>query len=758
MLLVADASQSFTPAHGAAHFLSYMRKLLILLLSLLPLGAAAQRDTVVTRLREVAVVGVKQTPESELAPATVVRAPEIERLGIVTIKGVSELAPNFFMPDYGSRMTSSIYVRGLGARIDQPVVGLNVDGVIYLNKDNYDFDLADIERIEVLRGAQSILNGRNTMGGQINIVTLSPWRFQGWRAMAEYGRANSVKASVGWYGRLSSPLATAITGYFTSTDGYHRNAYNGARVDTERHGSARWKLSYHPSERLSITNTASFSLTRQGGLPYRNLASGLIAYDDTAYYRRTSVADGLVVGWTGKRVVVNSVTSFQYIDDDLTADQDFLPLPYFTLTQARREWALTQDLYTRGSRGSYRWLGGVFGFYKHASMRAPVTFKDTGIAQLIEKHPNEMNPFYPIAWDEREFLLGSHFTPITRGVALYMQHELELGNWLLEAGLRWDMESATLIYDSHCASGYTQWHVLPDGQREVYQHVPVNIDDHGHLSQSFNELLPKLAAGYSFSRHSRLYASVAKGYKAGGYNSQMFSDVLQQRVMEVLGLTMKYDPAQIVSYKPEKSWNFELGAELSTPSENLRAKLNLFFISCLDQQLTTFPPGLTTGRIMTNAGRTRSMGAEATVAYTPVQQLKLNASYGYTDATFRRYNNGRADFRGKHVPYAPAHTLVLAAAYDLPWHPCGLQPAAEASLRAAGKIYWDEANTLSQPFYATVGVALSLTAPKWSVRLWGENITNTRYDTFYFMSMGNQFMQQGRPWSVGATVRLNLPK
>lgn len=735
-----------------------MRKLLTLLLCSLPLIAPAQRDTVVTRLREVAVVGVKQTPESELAPATVARAQQIERLGIATVKGMSELAPNFYIPDYGSRMTSSIYVRGLGARIDQPVVGLNVDGVTFLNKDNYDFDLVDIERIEVLRGAQSILNGRNTMGGQINIVTLSPWRFQGIRAMAEYGRANSVKASAGWYGRVAEAMATSVTGYFTSTDGYHRNAHDGARVDTERQGSLRWKLSYRPSERLAVTNAAAASISRQGGLPYRNLATGLISYDDTAYYRRASVTDGLTVGWTGKRVVVNSVTSFQYIDDDLTADQDFLPLPYFTLTQARREWALTEDLYTRGTRGAYQWLGGAFAFYKHSRMHAPVTFKDKGISDLIEAHPNQMNPTYPISWDERAFLLDSHFLTLTRGLALYMQHRLELGAWMLELGLRWDMERATLIYDSDCASGFTMWHVLPDGHRELYQHVPVEINDHGHLSQTFNELLPKFAAGYSITPRARLYASVAKGYKAGGYNSQMFSDVLQQRVMEVLGLTMKYDVDQIVSYKPEKSWNFELGADLGSPSGRVRSKLNAFLITCLDQQLTTFPPGLTTGRIMTNAGRTRSAGIEATLYYKPIDALRLDASYGFTRATFRHYDNGREDFRGKRLPYAPAHTLFLSAAYDLPWQPAGLQPAVEMALRGVGDIYWNEANTLSQPFYATLQAALSLTARSWSVRLWGENITGTRYDTFYFLSMGNEFMQRGRPWRVGATVRLTLPR
>lgn len=734
-----------------------MKRFLAFILFLTSLLAAfSQRDTVVTRLREVAVVGLKQQAESELAATTTISAPEIQRLGIVKIKDISELAPNFFLPDYGSRMTSSIYVRGLGARIDQPVVGLNVDGVTYLNKDNYDFDLVDIERIEVLRGPQAILNGRNTMGGQINIVTLSPWRFSGLRLMAEYGRGHSAKASLGWYGRLSPTMASSLSGYFTMTDGFFRNAYDGARIDTERQGSVRWKLSWHPADRLSIANVAAAQISRQGGLPYENLASGLISYNDFARYSRNSLTDALTIGWTGKRVIVNSVTSFQYIDDCLHADQDFLPDPYFTLMQDRKEWALTQDLYTRGNRGADSWLGGVFGFYKHSRMLAPVTFKDTGISDLIEAHPNQMNPDYPLAWDSRQFTLGSRFTTLTKGIAFYARNSYITGNWTFELGLRYDLEHASLIYDSNCSSGYTIYHRLPSGALENFAHVPVEIADHGHLSRTFSELLPKFTVGYRFPAGIKLYANVSKAYKAGGYNSQMFSDVLQQRIMEMMGLTMKYDVDDIVSYRPEKSWNYEIGAEFS--HKLLTAKADLFFISCTDQQLTAFPDGLTTGRIMTNAGRTRSFGAELSLDLFPLEGLTLRGSYGFTNATFRQYNNGKEDFRGKRLPYAPANTLFLSANYELPCRLLGATPGVEASVRGIGDIMWNEENTLRQPFYATLGAAISLGSDRWNIRLWGENLTATRYCTFYFKSIGNEFVQRARPWTVGVTLRLNFPK
>ena len=117
-------------------------------------AAATVPDSVTHRLKPLEVMGVKQSSAGLAAEAvTGISGADARRLDIDAAKGVSLVAPNFYMPDYGSRMTSSVYVRGLGARIDQPVVGLTVDNIPYLNKDNYDFDLADIESVEVLRAA-----------------------------------------------------------------------------------------------------------------------------------------------------------------------------------------------------------------------------------------------------------------------------------------------------------------------------------------------------------------------------------------------------------------------------------------------------------------------------------------------------------------------------------------------------------------------------------------------------------------------------
>ena len=718
-------------------------------------------DTV--SLQEVNVVAVKQRDllrESALA-STVVGRVTLEDLNAVALKGISDVVPNFYIPDYGSRITSSIYVRGIGARMDQPAVGLNVDNVPYLNKNAFDFDLADIASVEMLRGPQSTLYGRNTIGGLINITTLSPMLWQGWRISAQGGSGNEWKASAGWYGKTSPRFATAIVGQFSYLGGFFRNLHDGKKVDREISGSLRWKADWRISPRVYLQNTLSGSILRQGGYPYEYVKTGQIDHDDTCFYRRAVVNDGLTLRYRHDLFTMTSVTSVQYLDDNMTLDQDFLPLPYFTLTQKQREVSLTEDILFRGTKrgGFWDWLGGLFLVYRHNRMHAPVTFKDMGIATLIEDHRNSANPSYPIAWDTRQFPLNSDFTIPTAGAALYHESKFNLGNWHLTAGIRLDYEATRLDYTSRCDTGYEILHRTDDNTLTPYRHVDIDIDDRGKLKRSYFNWLPKLSVLYDLplDGENNLYASVAKGYKAGGFNTQMFSDVLQQRLMGIMGIGASYDVDDIVGYKPEYSWNYELGAHLSFPKARLGVDVSLFYIDCRDQQLTTFPDGTTTGRIMTNAGRTRSCGGELSVSWQPLEALRLMANYGYTNARFLRYNNGINDFKGKFVPYAPQNTLFLQASYTFR---IGERPvraiALEANARGVGKIYWNESNTLSQNFYILPGASVTAEGKGWSLQVWGTNLSNHRYHTFYFMSMGNEFLQRGRPIQAGATLRIEI--
>ena len=331
-LLYGEKLVTLRPNMGTA-----IRTFVYISLCLLPamLYGAEKADTVLP-LNEVTVTAIKGGSRANADESVTVISPSVvSRLGIDNLKQAGEIAPNFYIPAYGSRMTSSVYVRGLGARIDQPVVGLNIDNVPVINKDNFDFDLADIQSVEVLRGPQNILYGRNTMAGLINIYTLSPLSFEGIRASVSYGSQNTYRAALGIYSH-SLPvkeLGMSLNLYATGTDGFYRNAFNGSRVGRENQWSARWKTVWRPASNVIFENAATLSRTWQHGYPYAPAGSKVVNYNDTCYYRRLSFTDGLTVKHSFSGVDFSSIISFQYLNDDMTLDQDFLPVDYFTLRQ-----------------------------------------------------------------------------------------------------------------------------------------------------------------------------------------------------------------------------------------------------------------------------------------------------------------------------------------------------------------------------------------------------------------------------------------
>ena len=270
----------------------------ILVLTVLSLWCASSRaqtgakadSTQVTGLEEVSVVAVKQSSSLRGQPvaASIVTAPQLNHLNVVAIKGLSDVVPNFYIPDYGSRITSTIYVRGIGARIDQPSVGLNVDNVPVLNKNAYDFDLSDMVSVEMLRGPQSTLFGRNTMAGLINIQTLSPMSYQGWRLSVQTATNNPFRGSAGWYHRFGRNFGIAAIASFSASSGFYTNDYDSTKLDRERLFNFRLKAQWNPSRRLRISNAANIGMLRQGGYPYASVQTGKRSYNDTCFYPRMS--------------------------------------------------------------------------------------------------------------------------------------------------------------------------------------------------------------------------------------------------------------------------------------------------------------------------------------------------------------------------------------------------------------------------------------------------------------------------------------
>ena len=716
-------------------------------------------DSVV--LEEVSIVAPVKMPGSDdkgTYSATTVGRAELENRHLNSMKELTALAPNFYQPDYGSRMTSSVYVRGFGSRIDQPVVGLNIDERPVMNKNCYDFDLFDIDRVHIVRGAQGALYGRNTSGGAINVYTLSPLHFQGKRLTLEYGNENHLRLKASHYAAPTNGFGWSASIFYSHNDGYFMNRERGEKCDGGDNVALRLRTQWLPSDGWSIDNTFTAGYTDEGGWAYRQYQAGIIApvaYNDPCSYRRFTVGDGLVVKRSYESFVFSSTTGYHYLDDRMRIDNDFTPLDYFSMGQYQKEHSVTQEFVAR-SRGncSFSWMGGAFGFYKHIDMQAPVRFKQYGIDNLILKNANDyyyhqLGPDRELSFRDNNFVIDDNFLIPTYGAAAFVQLGYKARGFELSAGLRLDYEKSRMEYDSRSLIHYKT-------RKSSNEYTPLDTEFVGSNSTDALELLPSLSLSYG-EEWGNVYVSVRKGFKAGGFNTQLFSDILQSKMSGALvGNEPDVDASSTV-YKPETNWTYELGTHLSPLSDGaLKISASVFYIDCTDQQLTVFPKGMSTGRMMSNAGESFSCGAEASVAYR-VGDFTFNADYGYTHAEFRRYESGDSDFSGNILPYAPRQTLAANVEYRLPVSKNFANfLVLNVGWTGIGRIYWNEENTLSQPFYSLLSASLSWEKGAFGASLWGKNLLDKQYDTFYFRSIGNDFFAQGKPLQFGMSLHINL--
>lgn len=770
--------------------------------------------TIVSTPKEVG--SLRQQPSA----SSLLSASQLNAAQVTSLKGISALVPNLFIPDYGSRLTSAVYIRGIGSRINTPAVGMYVDNIPYVDKSAFNFNFYDIERIDVLRGPQGTLYGRNTMGGIIRIHTRNPFNYEGTDLSLSYATGDNHRTlSLTHYHRASDSFAFSAGGYYDGSDGFFTNATTGKKADKGSAAGGRIRALYKANDRLTFDLSTSYDYSDEGAYPYYHLISGTnssthsssstISNNRESSYRRSMLNSGLNIEYQASAFVMNAITGYQHLTDRMYLDQDFIAADIYTLEQRQRINTLSEEV-TFKSRdnegGWYQWLTGVNVMYQSLHTSGPVTFYEDGVSGVIEGNINRIfstlqlqNPKMPtmgITLQDREFVVSSIMDTPVFDFALFHSSTFSWNRWKLTAGLRFEYERLNLDYYSNSDITFDFDIAMSPTMAFNYPDLKASPLFEGKMDDDYLQVLPKVSLMYQLSADNNIYANVSKGYRSGGYNIQMFSDLVQAQmrsqmmtsideagkgvVQKMLGedqygrLTALGDVNSVV-YKPEYSWNYELGAHLnfSQSSSPLTLDAALFLLDTRDQQISRFAPsGL--GRMMVNTGKSRSYGAEMSALWRPLQQLVITANYGYTHATFTDYDDGstvanaegetvRNDYSGNYVPFVPQHTLGLDAAYTwtLPsdWaHSLTLG----ASYNGAGRIYWTESNLTidgekaCQDFYSTIGARLLLTLGNASIQLWGRNLADEKYSTFYFESAGRCFEQHGKPMQVGIDVKFHF--
>ena len=743
---------------------------------------AEPSDTLrVSEMDEVIVVStpkehslLRQQPLS----STSIGAEQLQQKGIDNIKGLTAYIPGLFIPAYGSRLTSSIYLRGVGSRIGTPAIGMYVDDIPLANMSSMDQDLSDADRIDVLRGPQGTLFGRNTIGGLIRVYTKNPMSYQGTDIMLGAATYNNYRARVTHYHRPAENFAFSAGVSYEHLGGFFRN-----RAQDDRHAdrgddiAAHWRGIYRPSERVSLDLSARYQWTRQGAYPYvakEGPDAGEVAYNRPSKYLRHNLSVGLKAEHDLDRVMFVSTTGFQFLKDDMNMDQDFSRLDLYTLRQKQNSKVLSEEIAVKSkNKGRWQWTSGVNFQYQWLRTEAPVTFYKEGIdwlSGMINRYMPKNMPM-SLTFNDSMMQMGGTFSTPVLNLGIFHQSTIEIvKNLSLTLGIRLDYEHYKLNYDAPGSEIDFDFTMMARGRSIKYSGLradaPLLV---GKTSDHDLHLLPKAALKYDFgSQGSNVYVSVSRGYRSGGYNVQLFSDLLQtemkhQLINSIPGIPsghaeMVFGPKPSVEetahYKPETAWNYEIGTHLNLLDGRLKADLAAFWIETRDLQISQMAEsGM--GRITINAGKSRSRGVEAALHAAVTDDLSLNASYGFTHAMATLEDADGNEHRVR-VPFAPRHTMSVGAQYT--WHTSGwLQDITLGTIgRGNGRIYWTRENNLSQPFYALLDARLSVRHNDLELALWGNNLTATHYDAFSFFTRGQAFAQKGTPLQFGLDLRLKL--
>ena len=749
----------------------------------------------VVDLDEVVVVSQpKEQMRLRLQPvsSSVLSGHDMQQLQVRDLGDLSNFVPSFVMPQYGSRLTSSLYVRGIGSRINNPAVGVYYDNIPLMSKAAFNNHFYMLDRVDVLRGPQGTLYGQNTEGGLVRIYSKNPMNYQGTDALLSVGTGLYTNMEVAHHHRPTDKLAFTVAGFYSGLKGFIDNANFSQKNDQSNEAGGKLRLIFAPTQRLKFDVTADYQYVNQNGFGYGelNIENNDVADPATTImngYKRNMLNTGLGISYDMGEVMLTSTTSYQFLNDQMEMDQDYLTPDFLRLEQRQKQNAVTQELVLR-SHGDGHWQHamGVFGSYQWLRTDAPVYFMDA-FNQQMEARLTQMIPslmqqamidggmpeaaaqqmvaamnfrIYDLAMSP---VPGLFHTP-QFNLGIFHESTVSLTDQLaVTFGLRYDYSHVSIDYDTQSAMTAMASMVARGTTMNIPYEISTAMSD--SRSDDFSQLLPKVALTWRMNDNgSNLYATVSKGYRAGGFNIQMFSDILQTQISNAARAYQGGEPLVVentpevyddvcntISYKPEESWNYEVGSHLNLFGGSVRADVALYYMQIRNQQLSIMSQQYNFGRIMVNAGKSHSLGAELSLRGRAFgDHLDWTASYAFTEAEFDEYDT----YNGNNVPFVPQHTCSVTADYHLNKLTVGLNAVGQ------GKTWWDEANTYAQKFYATLGAHADYDFGPAVVTLWGRNLTDTHYNTFAISSTaaGNlkYFAQRANPLQVGLDVRLHF--
>ena len=679
---------------------------------------------------------------------------QIKEQRIERLADVAKLTPGLnFAPLFGAQNQLPI-IRGAAQTLGALNVGVFLDGIYLSGKASVDLELNDLERIEVVKGPQSALYGRNTFAGAINYVTQRPRQEFGGSVEFTAGEQGLFKGSASITGPISDTLRFRVGGFYRTSDGWYTSAIDGGRVDFAKTYGGIATLEWQPAPELIVTLRGAYSnedlgqppsnVIRTNALPARPAGSPVGTVRNLLYAGQvpsiprngvlvntlpitlagTSASGNLIagsgVGFYGQKqqtyrtsgtleydfgpATLTSSTAYFRRNADYTLDGDntvcdqtaALPgfpaggctnfgFPFappiaagtsnFALSSAKEDFTdVSQELrLASNGSGPVKWLMGVF-YYNNKSNSLGRSF----------------NPITTAARDAFGFPL---ITTTTESISWYGSYARTFADVFTVTGeLRYEYErqafrqrptnpavvpslvnAPTNTGGLPCAGPFTAPGVCP---------TTVSSGAVFDFNRDFRFVTPRVILDWKFADNQMLYASVARGTKTGGFNTNL-SIFLNQR-----------------TYEPEYTWNYEAGLKTRWLDGRLLLNLSGYITDWTDQQAACQNPasqiaGSSTQRTYTcNVASSKIAGLEFTTAMRFNDWFTLSGNYSYTKARYRAFVDdslaaARAtagitapyDFSGRALPYVPDHKFVISPAFSFPL-------GGDWKLDARGDVLW----------------------------------------------------------------------
>ena len=688
-------------------------------------------------LEEIVVTAQRRAEPAQSVPiaVTALNSDQMTKLGLASSADLPSVIPGLTMNPTAAR--SPIFLRGVGnnGTSTSPSVLTFIDGV-YQPFDSTGADFSNVESVELAKGPQGTLFGRNATGGVIQVTTKNPFDWQGLDAQLGYGNYNDSAAKVYAAAKLSDSVAADIAGFYDKqADGWGTNRVTGGDVySADRYGArSKWVLKFDDSFTATLTGDYASRWGQVGlgispavgtGFLYNAVTAQTytlpsyydIATDREPYYRTAEGGVALTLDKSWGDVRLLSISSFRREGETIRIDFDGTQFPALNLSREDHRHAATQEFQLGGGDAQFHWVGGLYYYYMNDSINGP---RFQGL-------------FVPFAFfaPAGEFDISS--VDKTNAYAVYGQATKELlPATNLTLGARYTDEKRQI-------TGMTTGSTL------------LSPGSAGTEEATFKEPSYRVAIDHKFTPDILGYVSWSRGFNAGFFN-------------QIAAAGFNYTANPVV--KPEKIDAYELGLKSDWVDHHLRVNLAAFWYEYanLQQQIYRF------GSIFSlNAAKARIKGIDADIVALPMRHVTLSLSVNYLDPKYLSYPLavdyaflptgefaavGSQDAAGKQLVQAPKYGVLGSVTYALPTGVGTFDTTGTVNYQSLQ--YADPQNKIEIPGRTLLNLTEQWTSNDGSTyaSVWGKNLTNKVYDvSLSMLTPVGVVANPGAPRTYGFTV------